>query len=585
MKNQEIAKILYGIAKYLEMEGAAFKPQAYEKAGMGVETLEGDVEEIYGKDGPAGLKKIPGVGASIAEKIEEYLQTGKIKYYEDFKKKMPIDFEELARVEGLGPRKIKALYEALGIKNLAGLESAAKSGKIGALAGFGKKSEKNILESIAFLKRDKGRFLLGEILPLAKEVRAKLKKLKEVESLSVAGSVRRMKDTIGDLDFLAVSSNPEKVTDFFVALPGVIKIWVKGGAKASVRTRQGIDMEIRVIPPESYGAALQYFTGSKEHNVHLRRIAMERGLKLNEYGVFKGSKMLAGASEEEVYKILGLKWMPPEIRENAGEIEAAIRDFEGKPAGLPKIIGYREIKGDLHYHSRWQEKDGISIEEAAQAAKNFGYEYIGLSEHTKTLKIEHGLDEKQLLYHIRQIEKINAKYRILNTKFRILSGCEANILADGAIDINDAVLAKLDFVIAGVHSNFKLPREKMTARIIRAMKNPQVDIISHPTGRLLKRRDEYEIDFEKILTAAKETNTALEINSYPERLDLKDRYIRRAKDAGVKMAINTDAHDPAQLSFMEYGISQARRGWAEKEDIINSWPLEKLREFFKRKGG
>lgn len=583
MKNQEIAKILYSLAEYLEMDGVAFKPQAYEKAAIGVESLEADMENIYKKEGLEGLKKIPGVGESIAEKIEEYLKTGKIKYYDDFKKKTPVDFGGLSAVEGLGPKKIKALYEKLGIRNLDDLESAAKSGKIRDLPGFGEKMEKNILTSIVFLKRDKGRFLLGEILPLAKEVQAKLEKLKEVDSISVAGSIRRMKDTIGDLDFLAVSGDSEKVTDFFVTLPGVIKIWAKGNTKASVRLRQGIDMDIRVIPRKSYGAALQYFTGSKEHNIHLRKIAIEQGMKLNEYGLFKGAKMIKGEREEEIYHALGLKWMEPELRENTGEIEAAINDFQERFGGLPKIIGYDDIKGDLHYHSRWQEKDGISIEEAAEAAKDFDYEYIGISEHTKSLKIEHGLDEKELLRHIAQIEKINTRYRILNTKFRILSGCEANIMADGTIDIEDAVLAKLDYVIAGVHSNFKLPRGEMTARIIRAMENPHVDIISHPTGRLLKRRDEYQIDFEKILAAAKKTGIALEINSYPERLDLKDAYIRRAKEAGVKMAINTDSHDQSQLHFIEYGIAQARRGWAEKEDIINSWEINKLMDFFNRK--
>ncbi len=583
MKNQEIAKILYQLAEYLEMDGVAFKPQAYEKAGLVLETLDSDVEDVYKKNGFGGLKKIPGVGESIAEKIEEYLKTGKIKYYEDFKKKTPVDFEGLSAVEGLGPKKIKALYEKLGIRNLADLEKFASEGKIRDIPNFGEKAEKNILESIAFLKRDKGRFLLGEILPLAKEVQVKLEKLKEADSVSVAGSVRRMKDTIGDLDFLAVSGDPEKVTDFFVALPGVIKVWAKGATKASVRLRQGMDMDIRVIPRKSYGAALQYFTGSKEHNIHLRKIAIEKGWKLNEYGLFRGAKTVKGEREEEIYRALGLKWVAPELRENTGEIEAAQRDFMGKPDGLPKLIGYDDIRGDLHYHSRWQEKDGISIEEAAERAKDFGYEYVGISEHTKALHIEHGLDEKQLLYHIAQIEKINAEYQTLNTKFRILSGCEANITADGSIDMEDAVLAKLDYVIAGVHSNFKLPREKMTARIVRAMKNPHVDIISHPTGRIIKRRDEYQIDFEKILAAAKETGTALEINSYPERLDIKDVYIRRAKEAGVKMAINTDSHDPAQLRFIEYGIAQARRGWAEKEDIINSWTIDKLIDFFKRK--
>jgi DNA polymerase (family 10) len=583
MKNQEIAKILYEIAEYLEMEGVAFKPQAYRKAGLGLETFDRDVEDLYKEEGVKGLKKIPGVGESIAQKIEEYLKTGKIKYYEDFKKKIPASVEALTAVEGVGPRKVKIIYEELGIKNLDELEKAAEEGKIRKIPGFGEKTEKNILEGIAFLKREKGRFLLGEILPTAKEVFAELEKSKDIEELSMGGSVRRMKDTIGDLDFLAISENPEKVMDIFVSLPGVIRVWGKGATKTSVRMSQGFDMDIRVIPKKSYGSALQYFTGSKDHNIHLRKIAIEKGLKLNEYGVFKGQKMVAGEDEEEVYKVLGLSWMAPELRENTGEIEAAIREAQGKPNGLPKLIGYKDIKGDLHYHSRWQENDGTPIEEAALAARDFGYEYIGISEHTKTLKIEHGLDEKQLLHHISEIEKINSRLSQGShgkAKFRVLSGCEANIMQDGSIDIDDKVLAKLDYVIAGAHSHFKMPIEKMTERIIKAMENPHVDIISHPTGRLIKKREEYQIDVERILEAAKETKTALEINSYPERLDLKDVYIKRAKEEGVKMVINTDSHNPSQLHYIEYGISQARRGWAEKEDIINCWPVEKLLKFF-----
>lgn len=584
MKNQEIAKILYEIAEYLEIEGVAFKPQAYRKAGLGLETFDRDVEDLYKEEGFKGLKKIPGVGESISQKIEEYLRTGIIKYYEDFKKKIPASVEALTAVEGVGPRKVKIIYEELGIKNLDELEKAAEEGKIRKLPGFGEKTEKNILEGIAFLKREKGRFLLGEILPTAKEIFARLKESKEVEDLSMAGSVRRRKDTIGDLDFLAISENPEKVMDIFVSMPGVIRVWGKGATKTSVRMSQGFDMDIRVIPRKSYGSALQYFTGSKDHNIHLRKIAIEKGLKLNEYGVFKGQKMVSGEYEEEVYKVLGLSCMAPELRENTGEIEAAIRDAQGKPNGLPKLIGYKDVKGDLHYHSRWQESDGTPIEEAALAARDFGYEYIGISEHTKTLKIEHGIDEKQLLHHISEIEKINSRLSQVShgkAKFRVLSGCESNIMQDGSIDIDDKVLSKLDYVIAGVHSHFKMPLEKMTERIIKAMENPHVDIISHPTGRLIKKREEYQIDVEKILEAARETKTALEINSYPERLDLKDVYIKRAKEEGVKMVINTDSHNPSQLHYIEYGISQARRGWAEKEDIINCWPVEKLLKFLK----
>ncbi|PIW35021.1 MAG: DNA polymerase III [Candidatus Nealsonbacteria bacterium CG15_BIG_FIL_POST_REV_8_21_14_020_37_12] len=569
MKNQEIAKIFYEIANYLEMEGVAFKPYAYQKAALTLEGLEKDVEEIYKEGGREALLKIPGIGESMAEKIEEYLKTGKIKYYEELKKKTPVNIEELMAVEGMGPKKAKVLYQKLGIRNLKDLEKAAKSHKIASLFGFGEKTEKNILEGINFLKRSKGRFLLGEILPTVKEVYQKLKSLKEVEKIDPAGSVRRMKETIGDVDFLVISKNPGKVMDFFVRFPGIIKIWGKGSTKSSVRMREGFDMDIRVVPARSYGSALQYFTGSKEHNIATRKIAMDRNLKLSEYGLFRGPKMIAGKTEEEVYKALGMQWIPPEMRENQGEIEAAL---SGK---LPQIIGYKDIKGDLHCHSQW---DGgtNTIMEMVKAAQNMGYEYIGISDHTKFLRIEHGLDEKKLSQQRKEIDKLNTKYKILNTKFKILQGCEANILNDGSIDIRDEALKKLDYVIAGVHSNFKMPKEKMTERIINVMKNPDIDIISHPTGRILKRRDEYQIDFDKILRVAEETGTILEINSFPERLDLNAENIRRAKEAGVKMVINTDSHHKDQLRFIEFGIAQARRGWAEKEDIINTQPLEKL---------
>jgi DNA polymerase (family 10) len=579
MKNQEIAKIFYEIAFFLEMEGVQFKPFAYEKAAITLEGLEEDVEEIYKREGFDGLKKIPGVGESIAQKIEEYLKTGKIKYYEDYKKKYPINLEELMGIEGVGPKRIKVLYEKLKIKNLNDLEKAAKAHKIAPLFGFGEKTEKNILEGIEFLKRSKGRFLLGDILPKVKEVEQKLKSLKEVERVDVVGSIRRRKETIGDADFLVISKKPEKVMDFFTSLPGIVKIWGKGSTKASVRMREGFDMDIRVLPKRSYGAALQYFIGSKEHNIALRKIAIDKGLKLSEYGLFKGSKMIAGEKEEEIYKKLGMDWIPPEMRENQGEIEVALKHQ------LPKIIGYEDIKGDLHCHIKWAGKwDGgaNTIEEMAEMARKMGYEYLGIASHTKFLRIEHGLNEKQLELRDKEIDKINSKLKTQNSKFKILKGCEANILNDGSIDIKDEALKKLDFVIAGIHSNFKMPKEKMTERIIRAMKNPNVDIISHPTGRIIQRRDEYQIDFEKILRAAKETGTILEINSYPERLDLNDQNIRRCKEMGVKMVINTDSHHRDQMRFIEYGIAQARRGWAEKKDIINCWPLEKMLKFLKK---
>jgi len=572
MKNQELAKIFYEIADYLTMDQIAFKPYAYQKAADALAGMEEDVENIYKRGGLKELENIPGVGKSIAEKIEEYLKTGKMQYYQSFKKRLPLNLEEIIAVEGMGPKRAKLLYQKLGIRNLRDLEKAAKSHKIASLAGFGEKTEKNILEGIVFLKRSKGRFLLGEILPEVKEILDKLKSLKEVEQISAAGSVRRMKETIGDVDILITAKNPKKVMDFFAKLPGITKIWGKGTTKSSIRLKEGFDVDLRVVAKKSFGSALQYFTGSKEHNIVLRRIAIEKGMKLNEYGLFRGKKMVAGWYENGIYKALGLSWIEPELREDQGELEAAQK---GK---LPKIIGYHDIKGDLHCHTSWN-GGANTIESMAKTAQDVGYNYIGIADHTKFLRIEHGLDERDLLNQRKEIDKLNLKFK--SSGFRILQGCEANILSDGSIDIKDEVLKKLDFVIAGVHSAFKMEKDKMTERIIRAMRNPNVDIISHPTGRILKRRDEYLTDFDRILKVAKETKTILEINAWPERLDLNDRNIKKAKEAGVKMVINTDSHDKSHMRFMEFGIAQARRGWAEKSDIINSQPLVKLLKHFK----
>ncbi len=576
MLNQVLAKIFYEIAQYLDMEDNAvpFKSIALKRVAVNLESLNEDVENIYKKGGLKALKEISGVGEGIAFKIEEYLKTGKIEELTALKKKTPVDLAELIRVEGLGTRKVKILYQKLGVKNLKDLEKAAKNHKIAPLFGFGEKTEKNILEGIEFLKRSKGKFLLGEILPKAEEVCKKLKSLKEVIEISLAGSVRRKKETIGDVDFLVASDKPGKIMDFFVSLPGVVKIWGKGATKASVRLKEGYDMDIRIVPKKSYGAALQYFTGSKEHNIVLRKIAINKGLKLSEYGLFRGSKMIAGESEKEIYEKLGLEWIPPEMRENTGEVEFA------QAKKLPKIIELKDVKGDLHCHSNWN--GGVnSIEELAEAAMAMGYEYVGISDHTKFLHIEYGLDEKQLTEQRKEIDRLNSKSYILNSHFRILQGCEANIMSDGSIDIKDKALAKLDYVIAGIHSQMKMPKREMTERIIKAMKNPNVDIISHPTGRILNQRDEYEIDFAEILRVAKETNTALEINASPDRLDLNGQNIKRAKEAGVKMVINTDTHHKEQLGLMEFGIFQARRGWAEKNDIINAWSVEKMFDMLK----
>jgi DNA polymerase (family 10) len=575
MKNQDLAKILYEIGDFLESEDVPFKPYAYQKAAITIDTLEEDVADVYRRGGMKELENIPGVGKSIAQKIEEFIKTGKIKYYSQLKRKLPVKFDEMTAVEGLGPKRARILFQKLGITDLKDLERAAKNNKIAGLEGFGEKTQANILQGIEFLKRSKGRFLLNEILPKAREVYDGLVSLREVKKLDFAGSLRRMKETIGDVDLLAISSEPKKVIGYFTSLPGIVKVWGKGTTKASVRFKEGMDMDLRVVPQRSYGSALQYFTGSKDHNIVLRRMAIDRGLKLSEYGLFKGAEMVEGETEEGIYKALGLEWILPELRENKGEVEAARNGI------LPRVIKTEDIKGDLHCHTVWSGGKN-TIAEMADRAQELGHSYIGIADHTKFLRIEHGLDEKRLSKQRFEIDEVNRKFQVSGFKFQVIQGAETNILKDGSIDIKDAALEKLDYAIGGVHSHFKMEKKEMTERIIRAMKNPSVKIISHPTGRILKRRDEYQVDFDKILRAAKEFNVALEINSYPERLDLNDINIRKAKEAGVKMAINTDSHARDQMRYMELGVFQARRGWAEPRDIINSWPVEKLIGYFEK---
>ncbi len=571
MKNLELAQIFGQMADLLEMkeEDTFFESRAYRKAARVLESLEKDVGGIYQEGGLGALQKIPGIGRGLASKIEEFIKIGQIKAYQRLKKESPVDLDSLTSVESLGPRKIKILYKKLKIRNLNDLEKAAQAGKIKKLAGFGEKSEKNILQSIAFVKTGKGRFLLGLILPIVRQIIGRLDKLPQVEKVSVAGSIRRMKETIGDIDVLVTSPKPEKVMNFFVQMPEIVKVWAKGSTKSSVRFKGGFDGDLRVIKKQSFGAALQYFTGSKDHNILTRRLAQQKGLKLNEYGVWRGKKRVTGQTEKKVYQSIGLPYVEPELRNNTGEIEAAL-------AGqLPKIIGYDEIKGDCHCHTDWS--DGMqSIEEMAKAAKKIGYQYLVITDHTKDLKVANGLDEKKLLRQMEEIDKINSRLRGI----KILKGCEANIRTNGAIDIRDEVLSKLDIVVAAIHSKYKMPKKEMTQRIIRAMENPNVDIIGHPTGRRIFQREAYQLDFEQIFKAAKRTKTALEINAQPERLDLRDVDIRKAIKAEVELVISSDAHSQVGLSLIELGIAQARRGWAAKKNILNSQSLKDFLESF-----
>jgi len=565
MRNAELAQLFREIALYLEMQGVQFKPRAYEKVAYALEALEEPVLELYKRGGIKALREIPGVGEAIAEKIEEVIKTGKMKYYEELKQELPVDVRGLTAIEGVGPKIVKLLYDQLRIKTVADLEHAARVGKVRKLPHLGEKMEQKILRGIEFLKQGSGRFPIGSVLPLILEMEGRLRGLAEVQEVVVAGSVRRRKETIGDADILAISRKPEKVMDFFVAMPEVMHIHGKGTTKTMIKLKNGMDVDLRVVPAESFGAALNYFTGSKDHNVALRRIAQEKGLKLNEYGLFRGEKRIAGRTEEDIYQALGLSYVPPELRENQGEIEAA-----GK-GELPDLVGYDDLRGDLQTQTTWTDGSN-SIEEMAEEAERLGLQYIAITDHTKGLAMTGGADEKKLLKQMAAIDKVNGSLKGIT----VLKGAEVNVNKDGTLDIEDGVLARLDVVGIAVHSHFNLPRQEMTERIRRAMRNPHADILFHPTGRVIQKREAYDVDMDALIQTAKETGTVLEIDAYPDRLDLKDEHIRKAVAAGVKLVIDSDAHSIHHLRLTEFGVAQARRGWAEKKDVVNTRPLKEF---------
>jgi len=568
MKNQEVAQILFEIGDMLELQEIPFKPEAYKKAAIALDNLEEDIFDIYKKDGIKGLEKIDGVGKSIALKIEEFIKKGKIKYYKELKKESPIDLEGLTKVEGLGLKKIKKLWKELKIRNLKDLEKAVEDHKVAPLFGFGEKTEKNILDSISFLKQGQGRFILRDIIPEVERVEAKLKKIKEIVGFSVAGSVRRKKETIGDVDFL-VSINDvsnkyvvEKIMNTFVTMDNVVKVIGKGETKSSIKTINNLNMDLRLVKESSFGAALQYFTGSKDHNIALRRIAMKKGYKLNEYGLFRGDKKIAGEKEEDIYEKLGMSFIPPEMRENQGEINLAIK------RELPNLVKLSDIKGDLHCHTSWNGGED-SIEEMAEEAIKLGYDYLGISDHTKSLKIENGLDEEKILEQKKEINKLNKYFEEKNIRFKILQGSEVDILKDGSLDIDDEVLKNLDYVSVSIHSSFKMNKKEMTERMIKALNNPYVKILNHPTGMVVGKREGYSVDIDKIFKVAKKNSIALEINSY--RGDLNSQLAKLAKENGLKLSISSDAHNKKELRNMQFGVFQARRAWLTKEDIFNTY--------------
>ena len=566
MKNAELAKSFYEIADILEMEGVDWKPNAFRRAARGLESAE-SVETLYQK-GREGLKKIDGVGEGISKYIEEYLTKGKVVEFEKIKASVPQGLLEMIRIPGLGPKKVMRLYKEQKIASVRALESAINGGKIELLEGFGKKSAQDILRGIELVKKGTGRKLLGEALPIARELCRQIEIIPGVKKVQVAGSLRRMKETIGDIDILVMSNEPKKVMNAFVKFPQVKTVLAKGDTKTSVLLSDGVQSDVRVLKEKEFGAGLQYFTGNKDHNVELRRLAITKGYKLSEYGLFKGEKFVAGRTEEEIYEKLGVKCMLPEMREAQGEIVNS--------HNLPKVINYDEIKGDLHMHTEWSDGQ-TTIEDMALAAQKIGCQYIAIADHSKAERIANGMDEKRLAEYIKAVRKAQEKVKI-----KLFAGAEVSILKDGTLDYVDKDLKKLDIVIASVHSRFKQSKEEMTKRVLKALDNPYVRVIGHPTGRLINAREPFEIDLDAVMDKAKKNNVALEINANPQRLDLKDSHIRKAIEKGCLLAINTDAHAPKQLEYMEFGIAQARRGWATPKNIVNSWSLKEFEEWLRR---
>ncbi|HVP81909.1 MAG TPA: DNA polymerase/3'-5' exonuclease PolX [Nitrososphaeraceae archaeon] len=599
-KNSEVAKIFREIAFILQTAdekksdpNIIFKIRSYNKAADEIQNLSSEIGEIYKKDKLKGLLKIPSIGKAIATKLEEYITTGKIHYYDELKEKLPVDVSQFFGLEGIGPKTIKTLYSNLGIKNIPDLEKAALEGKIRSIPGFSQKKEELILKKIQFFRKSGGRRLIGEVYPLVRRIEERLSGNTGVKQAIAVGSFRRMKETIGDIDYL-VSVISEKdgnnIIDYFVNMPEVKEIVGRGSSKAFVKLNNGIDADLLVVPEESFGAAMQYFTGSKEHGVAMRKIAISEGLRLNEWGVFdKQNHRVAGATEEEVYRVLGLEWIPPEMRENRGEIKIAKIEKKGiekeDKVRLSQLIAYDDLKGDLQVHSNYT--DGtMSIEEMALNARDrFGLSYIAISDHTKSLRLTNGLDEKQLLNQANTIAEINDKIKINNNSknkhFRILSSAEVNILKDGSLDISNNVLDKLDIVGAAIHSHFSLPIELQTARLISAAQNPSIDIVFHPTGRIINQREGYPVNISKLIEVANESNTILEIDAHYNRLDLKDEFIRMAIENNVKLVIDSDAHHPLHYAFLIFGIGQARRGWAMKSDILNTLSAKELLDSLK----
>lgn len=561
--NQALAAILYELSVLYAIQGVAFKPRAFERASQAIGELAEDVRDIYDRDGQEGVERIPGVGPGIAERIIEYITTKHIGEHERMKKKFPVHIGEIMAIEGIGPKTLAKLYKKLGIRTRAQLEKAAHAGKLAGVSGIGPKGQARILRAIGYLAQSQKRFSPGLMWPQLRVIADTIESWPHVKRLELVGSLRRMQETIGDLDMLAISDNTEDTLRRFVSMPQVESVFAHGEHNALVRLSRGMDADLWVLPEESYGAALIAWTGNKQHNIHLRTIAKRKGYMLDDFGLFKGTKMVAGATEEEVYKKLGLDFIPPEMRSDTGELEAAAKH------ALPKIVGYSDIKGDLQVQTDWTDGQH-SILDMAKAAAGIGLEYIAITDHTKSLTIARGLDIAGVKKQWAEIDRVQK----LVPQVKILKGTECDILKDGTLDMPDEILARLDVVGISVHSYFDLSESVQTKRIIRAMENPYADILFHPTGRKVQKRQPYPVDVSALIAAAARTGTVMEANAHPERLDLKDEYIKMAIAAGVCISIDTDAHAPDELLYMRWGVGQARRAWAEKKDILNtrSWP-------------
>ncbi len=569
MQNKAIADMLEEIASMIELEPGDrhFEVRAYRRAALSIETLQEDVADILRNRGMEGLKEISGVGEGIGAKIKEFIETGKMRKYDELKKKYPVDFKGLTKVQGLGPKKIIKLYRKLGITDLESLKKAISSHRIMKLEGFGEKSEAEMEKALGFLESSKGRLTLGQALPEAESIATKLRKSKLAYRVEVAGSLRRMRETIGDIDILVISSEPKKVMEFAANLDEVDSVIAMGETKATFWLTIGTSCDIRVVEQNSFGSAMQYFTGSKSHGVKMRQIAIKKGFSLSEYGLFdKKGKAIASESEEEIYKRIGMDYIEPEMRENIGEIELAIKHM------LPKLIRYGDVVGDLHVHTT--HSDGAEkIEEMASYAEKIGMKYIGISDHSQSEFVAHGMDDAKFMEYFKEIDRLNEK---LEGRIRILKSGEVDILKDGSLDLSNKTLDEMDYVLATVHGNRNMDRESMTKRVITALSSGRVGIWAHPTGRLINAREPLQLDLDKIFEVAKDNDVVMEIDAYPDRLDLNDENIRKAKSYGLKFAIDTDAHRASNFDFIRYGIGTARRGWLEKKDVINTMNIERM---------